>query len=62
MSAYDDNQKIIGRVAKCHGYIRVKKLTGWGEKFWRTQFFVKSSLFLKKKKTAISVRTCIQTK
>ena len=38
-------QKIIGRVAKCQGYIRVKKLTGWGKKFWRVFFVVKSSFF-----------------
>ena len=39
------------RVAKCHGYggyIRVKKLGGWGKKFGRIHSFAKSSIVLGK--------------
>ena len=39
------------RVAKCHGYggyIRVKKLEGWGKKSGRTFSFAKSSIVLGK--------------
>ena len=37
------------RVAKCHGYggyIRVKKIEGWGKKSERTHSFAKSSIIL----------------
>ena len=37
----------MSRVAKCHrhgGYIRVKKMEGWGKKFGRRQSFDKSSI------------------
>ena len=40
-----------GRVAKCHGYggyIRVKKLEGWGKKSGRTHSFAKSGIVLGK--------------
>ena len=39
------------RVGKCHGYggyIRVKKLEGWGKKSGRTHSFAKSSIVLGK--------------
>ena len=39
------------RVAKCHGYggyIRVKKLEGWGKKSGRIHSFAKSSIVLGK--------------
>ena len=42
---------VLGRVAKCHGYggyIRVKKLEGWGKKFGRIHSFAKSSIVLGK--------------
>ena len=44
----DDNKD---RVAKCHGYggyIRVKKLEGWGKKSGRIHSFAKSSIVLGK--------------
>ena len=39
------------RVAKCHGYggyIRVKKMEGWGKKSGRIHSFAKSSIVLGK--------------
>ena len=39
--------KLYSRVAKCQGYggyIRVKKLEGWGKKSGRTHSFSKSSI------------------
>ena len=42
---------IVNRVAKCHGYggyIRVKKLEGWGKKSGRIHSFAKSSIVLGK--------------
>ena len=46
-----DVQIPFPRVAKCHGYcgyIRVKKLAGWGKKSGRTHSFAKSSIVLGK--------------
>ena len=46
-----ENVHFEPRVAKCHGYggyIRVKKLEGWGKKFGRTFSFAKSSIVLGK--------------
>ena len=43
----DNGHHDNGRVAKCHGYggyIRVKKLEGWGKKFGRAFSFAKSSI------------------
>ena len=34
-----------GRVAKCHGYIRVKRLASWGKKFGRPKWLAKTSHF-----------------
>ena len=42
---------VEGRVAKCHGYggyIRVKKLEGWGKKSGRIHSFAKSRIVLGK--------------
>ena len=46
-ATFDDDD----RVAKCHGYggyIRVKKLEGWGKKSGRIHSFAKSSIVLGK--------------
>ena len=45
-TAYNNSKS---RVAKCHGYggyIRVKKLEGWGKKSGRIQCFTKSRIVL----------------
>ena len=42
---------VLPRVAKCHGYggyIRVRKLEGWGKKSGRINSFAKSSIVLGK--------------
>ena len=47
----DCDQEHITRVAKCHGYggyIRVRKLEGWGKKSGRINSFAKSSIVLGK--------------
>ena len=45
----DMNMTMVTRVAKCNGYggyIRVKKLEGWGKKCGRIHSFAKSSIIL----------------
>ena len=50
-NSYDVLSVTTTRVAKCHGYggyIRVKKLEGWGKKSGRIHSFAKSSIVLGK--------------
>ena len=49
MLKIDDREPVTmlagGRVAKCHGYIRVKIFRGWGKKSERTHNVTKLGLF-----------------
>ena len=42
---FSSSMCILARVGKCHGYIRVKKLASWGEKFGGQNNWQKQAIF-----------------